>query len=204
MEKFGKLTGTAAPLLEANIDTDAIIPAPFLRSPSINLANGLFFNRRFDQNGTPRKEFILNREPFSHANTLVAGSNFGCGSSREHAVWALKRFGFRCVVAPSFGEIFYDSCFKNGVLPIILNADDHNKLVAELEPANFKIEIDLQAQIILAGGIGIAFDTPSGRREALLQGLDEIGTTMLSLDSIRSFRTADRVRRPWVYDLETQ
>lgn len=204
MEKFVRLSSTAAPLLEANIDTDAIIPAPFLRSPSIDLAGGLFFNWRFDQNGSPREEFILNREPFAHAAILVAGPNFGCGSSREHAVWALKRFGFRCVIATSFGEIFYDNCFKNGVLPIILNADDHRTLVERLEPSSYKIEVDLEAQAIRAGGAEIAFQIPARRREALLQGLDEIGTSLLSVDEIRSFRAADRARRPWVYDLETR
>jgi 3-isopropylmalate/(R)-2-methylmalate dehydratase small subunit len=204
MEKFVKLTGTAARLIEANIDTDAIIPAPFLRSPSLNLANGLFAVRRFDQSGAPRKDFILNREPFAHANTLVAGVNFGCGSSREQAVWALKRFGFRCVIAPSFGEIFYENCFKNGVLPIILNAADHERLATELERSDFQIEIDLQAQVIRTGKLEIAFDVPARKRDALLQGLDEIGTSLLSIDEIRSFRAADRGRRPWVYDLETR
>ncbi|WP_213741744.1 3-isopropylmalate dehydratase small subunit [Bradyrhizobium sp. dw_411] len=204
MEKFVKLVSIAAPLLEPNIDTDAIIPAPFLRSPSLNLANGLFFNRRFDGNGKPIEEFILNRAPFSSAKVLIGGLNFGCGSSREQAVWALKRFGFRCVIAPSFGEIFYDSCFKNGVLPIVLNAADHKKLAAEVELSNFKIEIDLDAQIIRAGGLEIGFDVPPRKRDALLQGLDEIGTSMLSIDAIRDFRSADRIRRPWVYDLETR
>jgi 3-isopropylmalate/(R)-2-methylmalate dehydratase small subunit len=204
MEKFVKLVSIVAPLLEANIDTDAIIPAPFLRSPSLNLADGLFFNRRFDRSGKPIEEFVLNRTQFGSARVLLAGLNFGCGSSREQAVWALKRFGFRCVIAPSFGEIFYDSCFKNGVLPIILRAADHKDLFAELESSNFQIEVDLDAQIIRAGKLKIGFDVPPRKRDALLQGLDEIGTSMLSIDAIRDFRSADRTRRPWVYDLETR
>jgi len=202
MEKFIKVDGIAAALLEANIDTDAIIPAPFLRSPSLNLAEGLFFNRRFDRSGALIKDFVLNREPFARASILIAGVNFGCGSSREQAVWALKRFGFRCVIAPSFGEIFYDSCFKNGVLPIVLNAEDHKKLADVLERSAFRTEVDLEAQVIRAGGADICFDVPARKRDALLQGLDEIGTSMLSIDTIRSFREADRTRRPWVYDLE--
>ncbi len=204
MEKFVKLVSIVAPLLEANIDTDAIIPAPFLRSPSLNLADGLFFNRRFDRGGKPIEEFILNRAPFSSAKVLIAGLNFGCGSSREQAVWALKRFGFRCVIAPSFGEIFYDSCFKNGVLPIILSAANHKELVAELELSNFQIEVDLKTQVIRAGKLEFGFDVPPRKRDALLEGLDEIGTSMLSIDAIRDFRSSDRIRRPWVYELETR
>jgi 3-isopropylmalate dehydratase small subunit len=204
MEKFVKITGTAAPLLEANIDTDAIIPAPFLRSPSLNLADGLFSVRRFDQNGAPRQDFILNHEPFAHATTLITGVNFGCGSSREQAVWALRRFGFRCVIAPSFGEIFYDNSFKNGLLPIVLSTADHEKLAAELERSQHQIEVDLQAQSIRAGKLELAFDVPARKRDALIQGLDEIGTSLLSIDEIRSFRAADRARRPWVFDLETR
>jgi 3-isopropylmalate/(R)-2-methylmalate dehydratase small subunit len=198
------LNGIAAPLLEPNIDTDAIIPAPFLRSPSANLAEGLFFNLRFDRTKKPREEFILNREPFARAVVLVAGPNFGCGSSRVHAVWALQRFGFRCVIAPSFGEIFYDNCFKNGILPIILDPGNHQKLLAQLELSQFKITIDLQNQIISVGNTEIGFKVPAMQREALLQGLDEIGTTLLSIDDIRAFRDADRTQRPWVYDLETR
>jgi 3-isopropylmalate/(R)-2-methylmalate dehydratase small subunit len=204
MEKFVTIKGTAAPLLEANIDTDAIIPAPFLRSPSLNLADGLFSVRRFDQSGAPRGDFILNHEPFAHATTLITGVNFGCGSSREQAVWALRRFGFRCVIAPSFGEIFYDNSFKNGLLPIVLSAADHEKLAAELERSQHQIEIDLQAQSIRAGKLEIAFDVPARKRDALLQGLDEIGTSLLSIDEIRSFRASDRARRPWVFDLEAR
>jgi 3-isopropylmalate/(R)-2-methylmalate dehydratase small subunit len=204
MDKFVTLNGIAAPLLEPNIDTDAIIPAPFLRSPSANLAEGLFFNFRFDRTKKPQENFILNREPFTHATVLVAGSNFGCGSSRVHAVWALQRFGFRCVIALSFGEIFYDNCFKNVFLPIILEPANHQNLLDQLELSSFKITIDLRDCIIAVGKAKIEFKVPAVQREALLQGLDEIGTSLLSINDIRSFRMADRARRPWVYDLESR
>ncbi|MGY8632022.1 3-isopropylmalate dehydratase small subunit [Bradyrhizobium sp. 14AA] len=202
MEKFLTLNGSAAPLLEADIDTDAIIPAPFLRTPTADLAHGLFFNRRFDLEGKPRGEFILNRDPFTRACALVAGPNFGCGSSREHAVWALKRFGIRCVIASSFGEIFYENCFKNGVLPIVLSYADVTALVAQLERSQFQIQVDLPNQIVSSGDLSLTFEIPARKKEALLQGLDEIGTTMLGLDEIRNFRANDRARRPWIYELE--
>jgi 3-isopropylmalate/(R)-2-methylmalate dehydratase small subunit len=203
MEKFVTLSGIAALLLDPDIDTDAIIPAQFLRSPSFDLAKGLFFNKRVDQSGAIRKEFVLNQEPFTRACALVAGINFGCGSSREHAVWALRRFGIRCVVAPSFGEIFYENCFKNGVLPIVLGLSDHEKLASSIGKAAFELEINLDALTIRSGDVTIAFSVPAEKREALMQGLDEIGATLAVIADIRSFRKQDRRNRPWIYDLES-
>lgn len=203
MEKFTKHSGIVATLPDANIDTDAIIPARFMRSASADLGKALFANLRYRADGSEVAEFVLNREPFRHASLLIAGPNFGCGSSREAAVWALSQFGVRAVISESFGEIFYENAFKNGVLPVIVSAADHQILRDDLASANEQqLRVDLTAcEASVPGGRTIHFTVPAGRRTMLLEGLDQIGLTLQHVPDIEAFeRDAKRVR-PWVYEV---
>lgn len=201
MTPFETLTAVAAPLPESDIDTDVIFPARFLLLlDKAGLGKLLFHERRFT-GGRPRPDFVLNRPPFDAARILVAGGNFGSGSSREQAVWALADFGIRCVVAPSFGEIFFANCFKNGVLPIVLPPDPHAAVLRAAE-AGQAVTVDLDAQVIRAGAASglIAFDVDPHRKRSLLLGLDEIGAILADdAGDIARFEARHRARSPWLH-----
>jgi len=200
MEKFTILTSVAAPLAEADVDTDIIFPARFLLLlDKVGLGKHLFHERRHRPGGEPT-DFVLNRPPFDQARILVADANFGSGSSREQAVWALADFGIRCVVAPSFGEIFYNNCFKNGVLPIVLTGEQHAQGMAAARSEG-PLTVDLESQTIrLPNGPDLAFDVDPYRRRALLLGLDEIGGILADdAPAIEAFEAAQRRETPWLY-----
>jgi len=205
MEKFRELNAIAAPLLEINIDTDVIIPSREMKRVSKQgLGEGLFAGRRYTQPGGREEnpEFILNREPYRDAQILLSGSNFGCGSSREHAVWALAEWGIRAIIAPSFGAIFYGNCVRNGILPIVLD-DNRIKALAtmvEANPAENRITVDLmRRQVSTSDGQTDAFEITPADREMLMEGLDAIAVTMKRDDDILAFQARDRLRRPWIY-----
>jgi 3-isopropylmalate/(R)-2-methylmalate dehydratase small subunit len=206
MESFTRLTGIAAPLLRANIDTDQIIPTRFLtRLSEEGLGEGLFAEWRLRPDGTPDLEFPLNLAPWDQAEILVAGANFGCGSSREAAPRALRERGFRAVIAPSFGSIFYSNCFRNGIVPVRLPqpvVDALGARIAAAGPQGRRLCVDLETQRAgvpeEAGGMH-AFETPALLRRMLLEGLDEIALTLRQSARIAEFRQADRQRRPWAY-----
>jgi 3-isopropylmalate/(R)-2-methylmalate dehydratase small subunit len=204
MEPFVTHSGIAAPLLGINIDTDAIIPSREMKRVSKEgLGEGLFANWRYRDVAAREEEpdFVLNREPFRHATILLAGENFGCGSSREHAVWALKDFGFRAVIAPSFGSIFYGNCVRNGILPVRLPEPDIEAIAlhVDAEPTQ-QVTIDLPGQTVTdAAGADYPFDIGEGDKEMLLEGLDPIAKTMQLDEKIRAFRERDRAERPWIY-----
>lgn len=200
MEKFVTLTSVAAPLAEADIDTDIIFPARFLLLlDKVGLGKHLFHERRYKPGGEPT-DFVLNRPPFDQARILVADANFGSGSSREQAVWALADFGIRCIVAPSFGEIFYSNCFKNGVLPIVLPEATVAQLFDEVHAfPGYQLTIDLERQVIVKpDGSELAFEVEPFRRHCLLGGLDDIGLTLQHAEAIRSYEAERLLRRPWL------
>ena len=201
MEKFTTLTASAAPLPLVNIDTDMIIPKQFLKTiKRTGLGKHLFSDMRYDEKGNERPDFVLNKPAYRNAKILVAGDNFGCGSSREHAPWALKDFGFRVIIAPDFADIFYNNCFQNGILPIRLPQADVDKLMDDAaRGTNATITIDLQAQEIRGpdGGV-ITFDIDPFRKTCLLEGLDDIGLTLQKADRISAFEKAMAAQRPWV------
>ncbi len=200
MEKFDTLTGVAAPLNMTNVDTDMIIPKQFLKTiKRTGLKEGLFFDLRWDENGNP-KDFVLDQPPYRNAKVLVAGENFGCGSSREHAPWALLDFGIRCVIAPDHADIFYNNCFKNGILPIKLPQEQVDILMADAgKGANATVTIDLEAQeITRPDGEKIHFEVEPFRKHCLLNGLDDIGLTLQKEDKIDSFEAKRRVAQPWL------
>ena len=201
MESFKRITGIAAPLLRANIDTDQIIPTRFLaRMSEEGLGEGLFAEWRVRPDGSPDPDFALNNAPWDRAQILVAGPNFGCGSSREAAPRALRQRGFRAVIAPSFGDIFLNNCFQNGLLPIALPAATVTLLAEAALALGAQLTIDLEAQQILApGDLRIGFAIAPLRREALLQGLDEFGQTLRRLPEIAAWQQADRAARPWIW-----
>ncbi len=199
MHPFTTLTAIAAPLPIENIDTDMIIPKQFLKTiKRTGLKEGLFYEMRFDVNGKRNDDFVLHREPYTHAQILVARDNFGCGSSREHAPWALLDFGIRCVIAPSFADIFYNNCFKNGILPLALPADAVSKLMQTAE-AGQNIKIDLLAQTVSAGNHSFSFEIDPFRKHCLQNGLDDIGLTMQKLPAIDSFESSHKPVTPWLY-----
>jgi len=201
MEKFTTLTGVPAPLPMINVDTDMIIPKQFLKTiKRTGLGKNLFHEMRFDENGNENPEFVLNRPAYRNAKILIAGDNFGCGSSREHAPWALLDFGIRCVVAPSFADIFYNNCFKNGILPIRLPQEDIDKLMDDAERgANATLTVDLETQTITGPDGGtIAFEIDPFRKKCLLEGLDDIGLTMERADSIAAYEERAQTARPWL------
>jgi 3-isopropylmalate/(R)-2-methylmalate dehydratase small subunit len=199
MEKFTRITSVAAPLPEADIDTDIIFPARFLLLlDKAGLGKHLFFERRYRPDGT-RTDFALNQPAFEGAKILVADANFGSGSSREQAVWALADFGIKCVIAPSFGEIFYNNCFKNGVLPIVVSGARHDEVMAAARSGG-ELTIDLEAETIrLPNGPDFGFEIDPYRRRALLLGLDEIGSILADdADDIARFEARQRVESPWL------
>ncbi len=190
MDKFTKLTGVAAPLPMINVDTDMIIPKQFLKTIArTGLGENLFFEMRYDDAGNEKPDFVLNKPAYRATQILVAGDNFGCGSSREHAPWALLDFGIRCVIAPSFADIFFNNCFKNGILPIKLPQVDVDKLMDDAERgANATITVDLENQVITGpDGGSISFDVDPFRKHCLLNGLDDIGLTLEKEDKIAAY-----------------
>jgi len=200
MQKFTTLTGVAAPLRMINVDTDAIFPKQFLKTiKRTGLGQYLLYDLRFDEQGKERPDFILNKPAYRKAQILVAGENFGCGSSREHAPWALLDYGIRCVIAPSFADIFYNNCFQNGILPIKLPQEDVEKLFDDAERgANATITIDLEKQEIRGpdGGV-IHFDIDPFRKRCLLEGLDSVGLTLEKEAAISDYETKVKAERPW-------
>lgn len=200
MDKFTKLTGVAAPLPMRNVDTDMIIPKQFLKTiKRTGLGKSLFFELRYDDAGKEISEFVLNQPAYRDAKILVTGENFGCGSSREHAPWALLDFGFRCVIAPGFADIFYNNCFQNGILPIMLPQADVDKLMDDASRgANATITVDLESQEIRGpDGGAIKFDIDPFRKHCLLNGLDNIGLTMEKHEHIQTFEEKAAVAKPW-------
>ena len=200
MQKFTKLTGVAAPFPLRNVDTDMIIPKQFLKTiKRTGLGKALFYELRYDQAGNELSDFVLNKPAYRKAEILIAGENFGCGSSREHAPWALLDFGFRCVIAPDFADIFFNNCFQNGILAIKLPQEQVDKLVDDASRgANATISIDLEAQEIRGpdGGV-IKFDIDPFRKHCLLNGLDNIGLTLEKEKSIKEFEQKTAAVRPW-------
>jgi 3-isopropylmalate/(R)-2-methylmalate dehydratase small subunit len=202
MEKFTSLTGVAAPMPMINVDTDKIIPKQFLKTiKRTGLGKNLFDELRYTPDGKERSDFVLNKPAYRKAVILVAGANFGCGSSREHAPWALLDFGIRCVIAPSFADIFYNNCFKNGILPIALPQSEVDKLMDDAERgANAVISIDLEKQEIRGPDGGcIKFDLDPFRKHCLLNGLDDIGLTLEKAPSIASFEAKNQGAQPWLW-----
>ncbi len=201
MEKFETLTGIAAPLPLINVDTDMIIPKQFLKTiKRSGLGVNLFDEMRYADDGSEIPEFVLNRPQYREAQILVAGDNFGCGSSREHAPWALLDFGIRCVIAPSYADIFYNNCFKNGILPIVLPQEQVDVLMKDAEKgANARMTIDLDAQTVTSSdGEVFSFDVDPFRKHCLMNGLDDIGLTMEKSASIDAFEAKAQSERPWV------
>ena len=200
MEKFVKLVGVAAPLPIMNVDTDMIIPKQYLKTiQRTGLGTGLFSEMRYREDGSENPDFVLNRPAYRKASILVAGDNFGCGSSREHAPWALLDFGVRCVISTSFADIFYNNCFKNGILPITVGQSDLDKLMDDAgRGANATLTIDLEAQEIRGpdGGV-IAFEIDPFRKHCLLNGLDDIGLTLQKADKIGDYEKQAAAKRPW-------
>ena len=201
MEKFTVVTGIAAPMMMPNINTDAMSPMAAGRSTSADLGKMLFNNWRYHPDGSEIPEFILNRAPFREAKVLLAGENFGCGSSRERAVWALMRFGIRCVIAPSFADIFRENAYQNGLLPVALDAAECAALAAAAErAADPLVTVDLErCEVHGPDGRTIPFVVPAERRTALLEGLDEIDVILRMESEIAAFQRADREQRPWIY-----
>ena len=205
MNSFTTLHATAAPLMRENIDTDVIIRIERLVGNGIRgtLARWCFAALRYRPDGSEDPAFILNRPPYRDAQILIAGRNFGCGSSREGAVWSLQEMGISCIIASSYGDIFFNNCFQNGVLPVVLDEAAVESLAAEVEQSQGagKVGVDLAAcEVIAPSGRRYPFQVEQRRREAMLQGLDEIGVTLRRADEIAAFQARDRARRPWVYD----
>jgi 3-isopropylmalate dehydratase small subunit len=199
MQPFTHLDGRAAPLPIANLDTDQIIPKQFLKTVDREgLGKGLFYDLRFDGEGREKPDFVLNQPAYAGAKVLIAGDNFGCGSSREHAPWALLDFGLRCVIAPSFADIFYNNCFENGLLPITLPEDQVRALMDEAKGGNHLFTVDLDSQSVVApSGRRFAFEIDPGRKEKLLKGLDAIGETLQHAADIDAFEARRILARPW-------
>ena len=200
MQKFDHLSGIAAPLHVDNVDTDKIIPAQYLKTiKRTGLGRALFAELRYNDDGSDNADFVLNRPAYRGASILIAGDNFGCGSSREHAPWALLDFGIRCVISTSFADIFYNNCFKNGILPIVVTPEQLGLLFDDAERgANARISVDLAAQEIRGpDGGAIHFDIDPFRKHCLLEGLDDVGLTMAKTSEIERFETAIAGSRPW-------
>ena len=200
MNKFSTLKSIPAYLPIVNIDTDMIIPKQFLKTiKRTGLGKNLFFEMRYDDQGNIIKDFILNKEPFNKSKILIAGKNFGCGSSREHAPWALLDFGITCVISTSYADIFYNNCFKNGILPIILD-DEKIKQISEYSNRKEEIEIDLKNQKILFGNNEIIFEIDSFKKKCLLEGLDDIALSLEKTDKILSFEKNLKNSKPWIFN----
>ena len=202
MQPFTTLTGIAAPLPIPNVDTDKIIPARFLKTiKRSGLGKNLFDAMRYRADGSENPDFILNQEPYRHAEILIAGPNFGCGSSREHAPWALLDFGIRCVIAPDFADIFHNNCFKNGILPIRLPQEICDALMQDAKlGANARLTVDLERQVVVRpNGEEIRFEIDPFRKHCLLHGLDDIGQTMAHAPKIDAYEAKRRAAEPWAF-----
>ena len=201
MQKFEVINSAAAPLAIINVDTDMIIPKDYLKTiKRTGLGKGLFAEMRYHEDGSLKEDFVLNKPAYQSAEILVAGDNFGCGSSREHAPWALLDFGIRCVISTSFADIFYNNCFKNGILPIKVSKDDLAKLMDDAERgANATLTIDLENQTIQGpDGGSISFDVDGFKKHCLMEGLDDIGLTMKNSDKIDAFEKQRQSSQPWL------
>jgi 3-isopropylmalate/(R)-2-methylmalate dehydratase small subunit len=203
MQAFTTLTASAAPLPMVNVDTDKIIPARHLKTiKRTGLGAALFETLRYRDDGSEREDFVLNRHPYRDAQILIAGENFGCGSSREHAPWALLDFGIRCVIAPSFADIFFNNCFKNGVLPVVLPKEQVEILMREAEEApgpTFTVDLERQEVRRPTGNQAFAFEVDPFRKHCLLNGLDDVGLTMQKAPKIDDFEARQRAAQPWLY-----
>ncbi|MDC0861912.1 3-isopropylmalate dehydratase small subunit [Alphaproteobacteria bacterium] len=199
MDKFITLKGLAAPLPIVNIDTDMIIPKQFLKTiKRTGLGISLFYEMRYDHQGQEIKDFILNTNPFNQSKILVAGDNFGCGSSREHAPWSLKDFGISCIISTSFADIFYNNCFQNGILPIVVSPEISKKLM-NLAGEKKEFEIDLPTQNIIVEGEKFGFEIEEYRKERLIKGLDDIGITMNYKQNITDYESLQKKNKPWIF-----
>ena len=200
MQKFNSLTSIPAYLPIVNIDTDMIIPKQFLKTiKRTGLGKNLFFEMRYDDNGNEIKDFILNQEPHNQSKILIAGKNFGCGSSREHAPWALLDFGITCVISSSYADIFYSNCFKNGILPIIL-PEEKIKELSEYSKRKEEISIDLKEEKIIYGNNKIKFDIDPFKKKCLLEGLDDIALSLAKEDKINNFEKNLKNNKPWIFN----
>jgi 3-isopropylmalate/(R)-2-methylmalate dehydratase small subunit len=200
MQKFNTLKSIPAYLPIVNIDTDMIIPKQFLKTiKRTGLGKNLFFEMRYDDNGNEIKDFVLNQNPFNNSKILIAGKNFGCGSSREHAPWALLDFGITCVISSSFADIFYSNCFKNGILPIILD-DEKIKELSEYTKRKEEISIDLNEEKIVFGNNETKFKVDSFKKKCLLEGLDDIALSLKKSDKIKNFEKSLKVKKPWIFN----
>jgi len=200
MEKFNILKGIPAHLSMINVDTDMIIPKQFLKTiKRTGLGKSLFYEMRYDENGKKIKEFFLNQEPYNNSSILLVGKNFGCGSSREHAPWALLEFGIKCVISPSFADIFYNNCFKNGILPIVLE-EEKIKELSEYSKRKQEISIDLKEEKIFFGNKEIKFEIDSFKKKCLLEGLDDIALSLEKLGKISSFEKSLKNKKPWIFN----
>ncbi|WP_455269602.1 3-isopropylmalate dehydratase small subunit [Rhizobium herbae] len=200
MDKFVKLTGVAAPLPVVNIDTDMIIPKDYLKTiKRTGLGTGLFAEARYHEDGSVNEDFVLNKPAYQNAKILVAGDNFGCGSSREHAPWALLDFGIRCVISTSFADIFYNNCFKNGILPVVVSPEDLEKLMDDASRgSNAILTVDLESREITGPDGGkITFELDEFKRHCMLNGLDDIGLTLEKATAIDTFEKANAASHPW-------
>ena len=199
MQKFNTLKSVPAYLPIVNIDTDMIIPKQFLKTiKRTGLGKNLFFEMRYDDSGNKIKDFILNQQPYNKSKILIAGKNFGCGSSREHAPWALLDFGITCVISSSFADIFYNNCFKNGILPIILG-EENIKELSEYSKRKEEIEIDLKEQKIVFGNNEIKFEIDAFKKKCLLEGLDDIALSLEKSEKISSFEAELKNKKPWIF-----
>jgi 3-isopropylmalate/(R)-2-methylmalate dehydratase small subunit len=199
MDKFTTLQGIAAPLPIVNIDTDMIIPKQFLKTiKRTGLGVSLFYEMRYDTEGKLIEDFVLNTKPYDQSKILVAGDNFGCGSSREHAPWSLKDFGISCVISTSFADIFYNNCFQNGILPIVVKAEELDRLMSAAG-SQLEFNIDLPNQTIQVGNLSINFEIEDHRKERLLQGLDDIGITLGYKEDIASYEADKKNQKPWLF-----
>ena len=198
MEKFKIIKGIPAHLPMINVDTDMIIPKQFLKTiKRTGLGKSLFFEMRYKENGNKNEEFVLNKEPYKNSSILLAGKNFGCGSSREHAPWALLDFGIKCVISPSFADIFYNNCFKNGMLPIVLDEKKIEELIQYSERKE-NIEVNLTNQEIIFGNKKIEFEIDSFKKECLLNGLDDIALSLEKSEKISSYEEKLKNNKPWI------
>lgn len=200
MQKFNTLKSIPAYLPIVNIDTDMIIPKQFLKTiKRTGLGKNLFFEMRYDDNGKEVNDFVLNQNPFNNSKILIAGKNFGCGSSREHAPWALLDFGITCVISSSFADIFYSNCFKNGILPIILD-EEKIKELSEYAKRKEEISIDLNEERVIFGNSEIKFKVDSFKKKCLLEGLDDIALSLKKSDKIENFEKNLKVKKPWIFN----
>ena len=200
MEAFTRLDAPAAPLPLANIDTDQIIPKQFLKIVDRKgLAKGLFYDLRFDEQGLPKPDFVLNQAPYRGAGVLVTGDNFGCGSSREHAPWALMDFGIKAVISTSFADIFYNNCFQNGLLPVVLKPDEVQQLMDEARGGNHVVSVDLEAQTVTSpSGRVFSFEIDPQKKAKMLNGLDAIGETLEAAGDIDTYEMKRALAQPWL------